>query len=61
LEEEMMARSAAGFLALLVTFTLLRPLAAQILGTKHPEIREAFRKDRQERKQAVLDGMDPRT
>lgn len=36
-------------------------LAAQILGNKHPEIREAFRKDRQGRKQAVLDGMDPRT
>jgi 5-(carboxyamino)imidazole ribonucleotide mutase len=35
-------------------------LAAQILGNKHPEIREAFRKDRQERKKAVLDGMDPR-
>jgi 5-(carboxyamino)imidazole ribonucleotide mutase len=36
-------------------------LAAQILGNKHPEIREAFRKDRGERKRAVLDGMDPRT
>jgi 5-(carboxyamino)imidazole ribonucleotide mutase len=36
-------------------------LAAQILGNKYPEIREAFRKDRGERKQAVLDGMDPRT
>ena len=35
-------------------------LAAQILGNRHPEIREAFRKDRQERKRAVLDGMDPR-
>ena len=35
-------------------------LAAQILGNKHPEIREAFRKDRQERKRSVLDGMDPR-
>jgi 5-(carboxyamino)imidazole ribonucleotide mutase len=35
-------------------------LAAQILGNKHPEIREAFRKDRQERRRAVLDGMDPR-
>ena len=36
-------------------------LAAQILGNKHPDIREAFRKDRAERKRAVLDGMDPRT
>ena len=36
-------------------------LAAQILGNKYPEIREAFRKDRSERKRAVLDGMDPRT
>ena len=36
-------------------------LAAQILGNKYPKIREAFRKDRRERKQAVLDGMDPRT
>lgn len=36
-------------------------LAAQILGNRHPEIREAFRKDREERKREVLDGMDPRT
>ena len=36
-------------------------LAAQVLGNKYPEIREAFRKDRKERKRAVLDGMDPRT
>jgi 5-(carboxyamino)imidazole ribonucleotide mutase len=36
-------------------------LAAQILGNKYPEIREAFRKDREDRKKAVLDGMDPRT
>jgi 5-(carboxyamino)imidazole ribonucleotide mutase len=36
-------------------------LAAQILGNKHPEIREAFRADRKERTRAVLDGMDPRT
>jgi len=36
-------------------------LAAQILGNKYPEIRETFRKDRKERKRAVLDGMDPRT
>lgn len=36
-------------------------LAAQILGNRYPEIREAFRKDREERKRAVLDGMDPRT
>jgi len=35
-------------------------LAAQILGNRHPEVREAFRKDRQERKRVVLDGMDPR-
>jgi len=35
-------------------------LATQILGNKYPEIREAFRKDRGERKRAVLDGMDPR-
>ena len=35
-------------------------LAAQILGNKYPEVREAFKKDRQERKQVVLDGMDPR-
>ena len=36
-------------------------LAAQILGGKYPEIREAFRADRQARTQEVLDGMDPRT
>jgi 5-(carboxyamino)imidazole ribonucleotide mutase len=36
-------------------------LAAQILGVGHGEIREAFRRDRKERKQQVLDGMDPRT
>jgi 5-(carboxyamino)imidazole ribonucleotide mutase len=36
-------------------------LAAQILGNKHPEIREAFRKDRERRKAEVLEGMDPRT
>jgi len=35
-------------------------LATQILGNKYPEVREAFRKDRGERKRAVLDGMDPR-
>ncbi len=34
-------------------------LAAQIIGNKHPDIREAFRKDRASRKQEVLDGMDP--
>ena len=39
-------------------------LAAQILGNKHPEIREAFRKDRQERKQSCSrwdgpSGLDP--
>ena len=36
-------------------------LAAQILGNKHPEIREAFRKDRERRKSEVLEGMDPRS
>ncbi|MCJ7627658.1 MAG: 5-(carboxyamino)imidazole ribonucleotide mutase [Longimicrobiales bacterium] len=36
-------------------------LAAQILGNKYPEIREAFRKDRGDRKREVLAGMDPRT
>jgi 5-(carboxyamino)imidazole ribonucleotide mutase len=36
-------------------------LAAQILGTKHSEIREAFRRDREARKQEVLAGMDPRS
>ncbi len=36
-------------------------LAAQMLGNKHPEVREAFRADRADRKKAVLDGMDPRT
>ncbi len=35
-------------------------LAAQILGNSHPEIREAFRRDREERKNQVLEGMDPR-
>jgi 5-(carboxyamino)imidazole ribonucleotide mutase len=35
-------------------------LAAQILGNKYPEIREAFRKDRERRKNEVLEGMDPR-
>jgi 5-(carboxyamino)imidazole ribonucleotide mutase len=35
-------------------------LAAQILGTKHPDIREAFRKDRARRKAEVLETMDPR-
>jgi len=36
-------------------------LAAQILGNKYPAIKEAFRKDRERRKQEVLEGMDPRT
>jgi 5-(carboxyamino)imidazole ribonucleotide mutase len=36
-------------------------LAAQILGNKHTGIREAFREDRERRKQEVLDGMDPRS
>jgi len=35
-------------------------LAAQILGTRHPDIREAFRKDRARRKAEVLETMDPR-
>ena len=35
-------------------------LAAQILGNKYPELREAFRKDREKRKADVLEGMDPR-
>jgi len=35
-------------------------LAAQILGNHHPEIRDAFRKDRERRKAEVMDGMDPR-
>jgi len=35
-------------------------LAAQILGNKYPEIRESFKKDRERRRQEVLDGMDPR-
>ena len=34
-------------------------LAAQILGTGRPEIREAFRQDRQRRKTEVLEGIDP--
>lgn len=36
-------------------------LAVQILGNKYPEIREAFRKDRERRKAEVLEGMDPRS
>jgi 5-(carboxyamino)imidazole ribonucleotide mutase len=36
-------------------------LAAQILGNKYPELREAFRKDRERRKADVLEGMDPRS
>lgn len=36
-------------------------LAAQILGNKYPEIKEAFRKDRKRRKAEVLEGMDPRS
>jgi 5-(carboxyamino)imidazole ribonucleotide mutase len=35
-------------------------LAAQILGNKHSEIREAFREDRGRRKEDVLSGRDPR-
>jgi 5-(carboxyamino)imidazole ribonucleotide mutase len=36
-------------------------LAAQILGNKHPEVRKAFKKDRERRKQEVIEGMDPRS
>jgi len=36
-------------------------LAAQILGNKHPQIRDTFRKDREKRKDQVLEGMDPRS
>ena len=36
-------------------------LAAQILGNKYPEIREAFKKDRARRKEEVIEGMDPRS
>jgi 5-(carboxyamino)imidazole ribonucleotide mutase len=36
-------------------------LAAQILGNKHSEIRDAVKKDRERRKQEVIDGMDPRS
>ncbi len=36
-------------------------LAAQILGGKHPEIREAFRRDRERRRNEVLEGRDPTT
>ena len=35
-------------------------LAGQILGLKYPEIREAVKKDREERRQAVLADSDPR-
>ena len=35
-------------------------LAAQILGNKYPEVRESFKKDRERRRQEVIDGMDPR-
>jgi len=35
-------------------------LAAQILGNKHPHIREAFREDRRKRREEVLEGRDPR-
>ena len=34
--------------------------AAEIMGSKHPEIREAVREYRQARTQAVLDDPDPR-
>jgi 5-(carboxyamino)imidazole ribonucleotide mutase len=36
-------------------------LAAQILGNKHAEIREAFREDRAQRRETVLEGSDPRS
>jgi len=36
-------------------------LAAQILGNKYPEIREAFKRDRERRRQEVIEGMDPRS
>lgn len=35
-------------------------LAGQILGLKYPEIREAVKKDREDRRQAVLADSDPR-
>jgi len=35
-------------------------LAAAILGTKHPHVREALRRYRAERTQSVLDAPDPR-
>ena len=35
-------------------------LAGQILGLKYPEIREAVKRDREERRQAVLADSDPR-
>jgi 5-(carboxyamino)imidazole ribonucleotide mutase len=35
-------------------------LAGQILGLKHPEIRDAVKKDRENRRQAVLADSDPR-
>lgn len=36
-------------------------LAAQILGNKYPEVKEAFRNDRERRRSEVLEGMDPRS
>jgi 5-(carboxyamino)imidazole ribonucleotide mutase len=36
-------------------------LAAAMLGTAHPEIREALRRYRADRTRAVLDDPDPRT
>lgn len=35
-------------------------LAAQILGNKYPAIKDAFGKDRERRRNEVLEGMDPR-
>ena len=36
-------------------------LAAQILGNKYPEIKTAFKEDRERRRGEVLAGMDPRS
>ncbi len=36
-------------------------LAAQILGNKYPEVKVAFSKDRERRREEVLAGMDPRS
>ena len=36
-------------------------LAVQILGNKYPEVKAAFRADRERRRKEVLAGMDPRS